>query len=396
MAIKIDNTNYDGEVLEEILTLASTGNELVEKGLVHIETGIQLKKSIPRLKTTNMLQQRKPTPKIGAQADGGDSKGDFVYSEKELIPNDFMVYTEFNPRAFESIWRPFQPTGNLVFRELSPEVQNKLLEALAKQVKFELGWHYINGEKGSTDDKLINGFIFRMKEDTETIKALSSSVTMVGRLSVLVKYIPVTLRENPGLRIIMSIKDFDRYDAELKKQQFKGANYTDVTPERFNGIKIEKLANWPSGMPIATIATMDIDSNLWVGVDLSNDPDVIMIDRVTNSSEFFFFKLLMKADTQIAFGEEAVLLEKVAPEISADQLTLNFPTIGGEETVLITATEEFDLGDLPEGFSALDTEEGLLISAEDNTGGTAKDETLVVTLREHKSKKVTINLTQTA
>lgn len=30
--INIKNTNYDGEVLAKILTKASTGNELVQKG----------------------------------------------------------------------------------------------------------------------------------------------------------------------------------------------------------------------------------------------------------------------------------------------------------------------------------------------------------------------------
>lgn len=34
MAIRVDNTNYNGEVLERILTVATTSNELVEKGLI--------------------------------------------------------------------------------------------------------------------------------------------------------------------------------------------------------------------------------------------------------------------------------------------------------------------------------------------------------------------------
>lgn len=34
MAIVVKNTNYNGEVLETILTTASTGNELVSKGLI--------------------------------------------------------------------------------------------------------------------------------------------------------------------------------------------------------------------------------------------------------------------------------------------------------------------------------------------------------------------------
>ena len=36
MAIKVENTNYNGEVLERILTVAATGNELVSKGLIMV------------------------------------------------------------------------------------------------------------------------------------------------------------------------------------------------------------------------------------------------------------------------------------------------------------------------------------------------------------------------
>ena len=35
MALNVKNTNYSGEVLETLLTLAATGNEIVEKGLRH-------------------------------------------------------------------------------------------------------------------------------------------------------------------------------------------------------------------------------------------------------------------------------------------------------------------------------------------------------------------------
>ena len=36
MAINIKNTNYNGEVLEQLLTVATTNNEIVGKGLIHI------------------------------------------------------------------------------------------------------------------------------------------------------------------------------------------------------------------------------------------------------------------------------------------------------------------------------------------------------------------------
>lgn len=63
MPINLINSNYDGEVLEKILTKAATGNELVQKGLIHIEPNITKKFSIPRMKTGKMLQKRKEMPK---------------------------------------------------------------------------------------------------------------------------------------------------------------------------------------------------------------------------------------------------------------------------------------------------------------------------------------------
>ena len=54
-----------------------------------------------------------------------------------------MAFTTFNPRSFEAIWRPFQPKGNLVFRDLPPNIQNVMLKALSDQVDFELGYHFV-------------------------------------------------------------------------------------------------------------------------------------------------------------------------------------------------------------------------------------------------------------
>ena len=48
MAIVVKNTNYNGEVLERILTVAATGNEIVGKGLIHVIPGVEKKVSIPR------------------------------------------------------------------------------------------------------------------------------------------------------------------------------------------------------------------------------------------------------------------------------------------------------------------------------------------------------------
>nr|DAV78500.1 MAG TPA: major capsid protein [Caudoviricetes sp.] len=305
MALSVKNTNYNGEVLQTLLTLAATGNEIVEKGLLCVIPNIQKSVSVPRIKSGKMLQKRKKNPQIS------DSKGDFVYSEKELAPKDMMAFTVFDPSAFESIWRPFQPKGDLVFQELPAEVQNKLLEELSKQVTFELGDHYVNGTYGDDDDHLMDGILTQAAKDSDIIIVESAEATITGRLKAVRAAIPKAIRNNSSLRIIMSIDDFDKYDDELTAREGKNASETDVNSMRYKGITIETLASWPDDLIVATLCSPSSStSNLFAAVNLSDDENVIQIDKLSAPSELYFFKMLMKADTNIAFGEEFVVLDK--------------------------------------------------------------------------------------
>lgn len=327
--IVIQGTNYTGEVLEMLLTRAATGNELVEKGLIRIVPEVSKKFSIPRLRTGKMLQKRKEMPTQD------DAKGNFTYDECELVPVDFMAFTDFNPRTFEQIWRPWQPKGNLVFAELPAEGQNALLRELAKSVKFELGFHFINGVLGEDDNHLFNGIVTRMLADKDVVTITSKETTMIKKLKAVKDKIPTVMRSNPGLRILMSITDFDKYDEELTQQPNKGANYTDMNVERYKGIRIVPVSNWPDGLIVATICGMDYDTNLWAGVNLVDDMDVIQIDKLTNAGERYFFKMLMKADTNIAWGEDVIMLDaretKVAT-LAGTTVTMATPVSTLEDT----------------------------------------------------------------
>ena len=222
-----------------------------------------------------------------------------------------MAFTLFNPRTFEHVWRKWQPKGNLVFAELPPEGQNALLDELSKQVQFELGWHYVNGEfvKGGTDEQLMNGILTQAAKDSDCIVVSSEETTMIGKLKAVKKAIPKAIRNNPNLCIIMSVSDFDKYDDELTERENKNASETEVNRKRYKGIPIETISDWPEGVIVATLCSPSADGNLFAAVNLQDDEDVIQIDKWANASELYFFKLLMKADTNIAFGEEFVVLD---------------------------------------------------------------------------------------
>jgi hypothetical protein len=301
----LNTTNYSGELLEHILTLTTTRNELAEKGLIMIIPGIHKAVSIPRIKSGKMLQKRKEDPQKS------DSKGDFTYSEKKLEPHDMMAFTVFNPRSFEHIWKAYQPKGDLVFSELPPNIQTVLIGELLKQTEKELGFLYINGvyAEGTNDGLLMNGILTQAALDEDVVKVATEAATMLGRLKELRAGIPTTLRNDPALRILMSVEDFDTYDDELTNLMVKGKDATEVNARRYKGIPIETLVDWPQGLIVATPCSMSADGNLYAAVNLQDDENVIQIDKWANASELYFFKMLMKADTNIGFGEEFIALD---------------------------------------------------------------------------------------
>jgi hypothetical protein len=313
MALQGFNTNnYSGEFQEHVLTLAATGNELVERGLIHVIPQILDSLNIPRIKAGQMLQKRKEHPRFDP-IDGtkSDAKGDFTYSEQKLVPHDMMVYTAFLPKVFEHIWRPFQPTGNLVFQELPANIQSVLIAELLKQVEHELGYQYINGEyeEGGNDRLLMNGILTQAAKDPDVVKVATVAATVTGRLKELRGKIPVTMRRNPRLRILMSVEDFDTYDDELTARESKNADETNVNRRRYKGITIEDLTDWPQGLIVATLCSSGADGNLFAAVALANDEHVIRIEQMANGSEYYYFKMLMKGDTNIGFGEEFIALD---------------------------------------------------------------------------------------
>lgn len=307
MAINITSA-YAGEVLDTLLVRATTANELVDGGHIHIEPNVQKKFTIPRLKVGKMLQKRKEQPTEN------DSKGDFSITEKYLEPQDLMAFTTFNPRSFEKFWRPFQPTGNLVFRELPAEAQNKLLAEMAKVVNFELGNEFINGVKGDAEGEYFDGILTRIVADDDVLKidtaVAITEANIITALKAVVAKIPKALKKanvKPKVKLFMSVSNGEMYDYVLTEKPYKGMDYSGMNTERFKGYKIVPLADWPDDVIVAAYANSEMDSNFWAGVDYVDDAEVIQIDKLTNAGEKYFFKMLLKADTNVVFGEDIVL-----------------------------------------------------------------------------------------
>lgn len=387
MAINI-TTAYSGEVLDLLLVKATTENELVSRGIIRLEPNVSDKFYIPRLRAGKMLQKRKEQP------EDEDSKGDFTIDERMLKPEEFMAFTTFNPRSFEKIWKKWQPTGDLVFQELPTEAQNALLGELAKVVDFELGEHFVNGEFGNDDDHLFNGILTRILADKEVVRIPAICGSMKDKLRAVYRKLPKAVRKSKNLRFLMSTEDWDKYDDELTDQSAKGSDTTSTNPKRFKNIPIEDLAAWPEGVIVATVCGMDLTTNLWAGVSSVNDFDAIKIDKLTNAGEKYFFKMLMKADTAIAFGDEVVLYDERGI-FAASETDLHFEAAGGSQEITVNACcEEFTVTGKVAGFTATRNGTKVSVVATANTGAAKRGGKFSLKLKSDSKKIIEITVSQ--
>jgi len=329
MAIQ-HTSGYAGNVLETFITLAVTGNDTVDYGIINVKSGIQHEYTLPRLGLNNIIQDRIATP-------DGQSQGDFTITERKLAPKDFMVYTEFNPRDLEDFWNFAQPDNNLVFRTLDAKVQVALVGEIMKEVNRYMGvaiWHGLKSVSGTlgaaptggvvlgdTDaavqlDK-FDGLLARILEDklanvagdTPILTGTSELTTGSAVLSALQGVfagIPKSIRSAKDLQILVDWDTFDLYDQALIDSQQKHADQTEVNKTRFRGIKIVPMNGFPAHTIVATRCSASRSANMWMGVDYANDAKVIQMEKKQANSELYFFKMLMKADTKVVNPSELV------------------------------------------------------------------------------------------
>lgn len=330
-------TNYTGEVLEDLLTYTAQENETYKEGLIHIKSGIQKKYALPSIMLGEVIQDHVPTP------DSSKSKGAYQFAERYLEPNDFMIYMEFNPRDFEQYYKPFQPTGNLVFRELDPKVQatmiRLLMESKAEYINHAI-WcaatptvkanlYAANGkdlEIGGNDAagamKYFNGAIARIlmnvaaADDSEDAKcgrvtiagtgAFANGAAVEAELYKMWQTLPPKIRKKAGLEILIDYNSWDMYNQYITDKTFKYNDNRQENQRLFQGKRIIPMVALPEDTIIMGVFSRGYDSNLWMGVDYANDEDVLQVEKLQANSELYFFKMLLKMDINIVRPKEII------------------------------------------------------------------------------------------
>ena len=88
----------------------------------------------------------------------------------------------------------------------------------------------------------------------------SAESTMLGRLKAMRAKIPVAIRNNPDLRILMSVNDFDKYDDELTQRESKNTSETDCElPVATRALPLRRLRPWPDDLDCVTPSVRPYD-----------------------------------------------------------------------------------------------------------------------------------------
>jgi hypothetical protein len=257
------------------------------------------------------------------------------------------MYQEFNPADFEQHFFAEQfEQDRLIDRTLPPTAENFIMLQYMKRLNeyFETAfWNsrmmfdptgenvnpvskgYADATLQTNADYMFDGFIY---------KALCDGTVPVSPSYVLGDTDPGTIRANVlnpmlmkiisnpiskalaykygplGLRYFMSYTDQANYEEALRYDAYKNQDSTQSAINRYRGHDIVPLAGLDASTMLLTVGRPDIQSNLWIGVNSTDDVQLEM-KRTTNASDMWYVKGIFKVDVNHGWGDQMVLYTNI-------------------------------------------------------------------------------------
>lgn len=306
--IAITDTTYAGEAAADFIVKAITDNAMVNGGHIYVKDGIKKKYTIPRWDADyeDFIQDVQATP---------TSKGTQAVTGKALNPAEYMIYHEFDPRDYEDHWFATQlPGSTLLDTSLPTNVESVLIqEVLKRHGKFvnKIIW---NGDTTTTGIyKYFDGLKKKSTDSSETIKV--GSPTTLSAANIQAEFqkgfnlIPVELRYNTSMKYFCSYATFEFYMQSQVAQTSKGVDVTQRGSDKFRGLTVVPIPDFPNDYYCIAQGSAGRDSNLWMGINSTDDMNTIQLAKKQANSELYFIKLLMKADVQIGWNTQVVTYE---------------------------------------------------------------------------------------
>lgn len=321
MSLIINDTQYAGTFASYFWLPATFGMDTVQKGAVYVKDGIKKQHTIGRMDLSNPLQTRKATPTSNGV------NGKFTIDGRTLVPQDHMFYTEFNPRDFEEHWLAEQLSPTLLARELPLTAENYMMQiALNRtfeviETEFWMGsttYAATPGDPGVGQLMFMDGFLKKFVNDSDIYKVNSpvqlTASNILEKLDALIslaaqnkKALIARASRFQRLKFFVSVNTEQIYQAALTTGvTFKGLNTMEQGVKPWKGYEVVALAGFPDDTILFCEGLPDTSSNLYVGMNSTEDNNLQLM-RLQNNSELFFLKGLMKFDVQYGFSQEIFL-----------------------------------------------------------------------------------------
>lgn len=326
-ALNIQDITYSGTAASYMITRAVVGADTVQKGCIYVEDGIKKQRTIPRIEVSGFIQRRAATPV---------SQGNVTVDGNTLVPKDYMLYYEFNPRDYEQHWYAEQLSPTLLGRELPVTAENFMIMQTMKRLnewnenaiwKSRIAFDPAGDATDPTTKGLqasdgqyfyFDGLIAKLLTDNQTIKISSpatlTSSNVIAALDSCYFAAPKALLfkyGKMGLKFHVSYYTQQLIEEAYTDTEFKNNDTSERGVNRYKGYEIEPLAGMPDNTIVLCVSMPDIDSNLWLGINSTDDESKVQLQRLQANSELFFIKGLMKADTQVGFADQVVLYTTV-------------------------------------------------------------------------------------
>ena len=321
MSLIINDTSYAGTFASYFWLPATFGMDTIQKGAVYVKDGIKKKHTIGRIDLSNPLQPRQATPVSNA------INGKFTIDGRSLEPQDHMFYTEFNPRDFEEHWLAEQLSPTLLARELPLTAENYMMQIALnrtfEQIETEIWmgsttYDAIPGSAGKGQLMFMDGFFKKLVNDSSVVTIANpvalTSANILDKMDALISSVAVNKKallssaaRYNRMKFFVSINTEQIYQTALTTGvTFKGLNTMDAGIKPWKGYSVVPLAGFPDDTILFCEGLPDTSSNLYVGMNSTEDNN-LQLARTLPASELFFLKGLMKFDVQYGFSDQIFL-----------------------------------------------------------------------------------------
>lgn len=314
MAITVNATNYDGSLDEFVYLVMGLGNDVAQKGAIHM---------IPNV--SSKIQLDYMTTEEDPFNDYSDAQPSFTgvttKYKNDLEPQKFQMDGIITPSAWMSVWKKYSSKGNLTGLRANPALLRDVIMLIKNAANNQLSkliWQGDTAAGGASPLRFFDGLIKLIDASADTINVTPAGAITQANVSAILESvytaIPDKFIENPDFKIIMSTADFRLLQL-----------FNNSVNETTNGIlaknvqrlfleqRIEHFQYLPKNHIIGAVAKQTEDSNLVLGMyyDLEQEFNAININYIGSHDMRVGYRVNMMAGVQCRYFGDIVFYEPV-------------------------------------------------------------------------------------